>query len=80
VRGKNGGFHLGKNASEINLLDVICYAEQELNIVKSFGNEKAQPLLNENSKFENIMDNTIDAFIDTIGNYSLQDIINFKSN
>lgn len=75
VRGKNGGFCLGKEPSEISIGDLIRYTEDDLNIVECLSHKKGRCALIENCKFANIMKEALGAFLSVADSYTLEDIV-----
>lgn len=74
VRGKNGGFRLGKPPEDIKIGDVIRYTEDDLNIVECFDDEKTTCQLKDNCGFEKIMTQALSAFLEIADNYTLADL------
>lgn len=75
IRGKNGGFRLGKDASEINIGELIRYAEDDMAIVECFGNKEGRCSLREECNFSNIMLEALNAFMATVDKYTLSDLV-----
>ena len=78
IRGKNGGFRLGKEPKDINLGEPVRYTEEDLNIVECFSNKEGRCVLREECNFSNVMKEALLAFLTTIDNYTLEDLISDK--
>ena len=78
IRGKNGGFRLGKEAKDINIGELVRYTEDDLNIVECFGNKDGRCALKEECNFSNVMEEALAAFLSTIDKYTLEDLIGDK--
>ena len=74
VRGKNGGFRLGRPPEDIKLGDVIRYTEDDLNIVECFDEESTTCQLKENCGFEKVVTEALGAFLEIADNYTLADL------
>lgn len=79
IRGKNGGFRLGKEAKDINIGELIRYTEDDLNIVECFGNKEGRCALKEECNFSNVMEEALDAFLATVDKYTLEDLVSDKN-
>ena len=79
IRGKNGGFRLGKEPKDINVGELVRYTEDDLNIVECFNNDKSRCALLEECNFSGIMGEALDAFLSTVDKYTLADLIQVKA-
>ncbi len=75
VRGKNGGFKLGKKPEEIKIGDLIRYTEEDLTIVECLGTGSSDFMLVGHCNFGNVMNEALDAFINVADSYTLADLI-----
>ncbi|MCL4168581.1 UNVERIFIED_CONTAM: hypothetical protein GTU68_037924 [Idotea baltica] len=75
VRGKNGGFKLGKEPKEINIGAVIRYTEDDLNIVDCMSSSEDNCSLKEDCRFGDVMGEALQAFLTTIDKYTLDDLV-----
>lgn len=75
VRGKNGGFKLGKEPKDINIGAVIRYTEDDLNIVENLSSNENDYALEEEGRFADVIGEALQAFLMTLDNYTLEDIL-----
>ena len=75
IRGKNGGFRLGKDPADINIGALIRYTEEDMNIVECFGSKEGRCALKEECRFSGVMEEALQAFLTTIDKYTLKDLL-----
>ena len=75
IRGKNGGFRLGRDAKDINIGELIRYTEDELNIVKCLDGNDAICFGQNKCHFACVIKESLDAFLATLDKYTLKDIV-----
>ncbi len=75
VRGKNGGFRLGKKAEDINIGNVIRFTEDDLSIVECYGIKEGRCGLIEECNFSSVMAEALNAFLGVADKYTLADLI-----
>jgi len=74
VRGRSGGFRLGKKPEEINLGAVIRLTEPDFELVECFATGN-QCLITGYCKLPNILNEALGAFLQTLEKYTLADIL-----
>ncbi|PCJ41895.1 MAG: Rrf2 family transcriptional regulator [Alphaproteobacteria bacterium] len=74
VRGKNGGFRLGKPARDINLGTLIRYTEDDLSVVECLGGKKSQCKIIELCMLAGVLQMALDAFFDVLDRHTLEDL------
>ena len=72
VRGKGGGIYLGMDARDINIAEVIKAMEKNTEIVDC--NKNTCPMIGA-CKLKGILNQATQSFFDSIGQYSLVDVI-----
>lgn len=75
VRGKNGGFKLGKEPKDINIGAVIRYTEDDLNIVENLSSSENDYALEEEGRFADVIGEALQSFLMTLDNYTLEDLL-----
>ena len=75
IRGKNGGFRLGKDPADINIGALIRYTEEDMNIVECFGNKEDRCTLKNECRFSGVMEEALHAFLTTVDKYTLKDLL-----
>ena len=75
IRGKNGGFRLGKDPRDINIGELIRYTEEDLKIVECFGKKKGKCTLKDECTFADVMEEALQAFLSTVDKYTLNDLV-----
>ena len=78
VRGKNGGFRLGKDPKDINVGVLIRYTEDDLSIVECFSSKEDRCALIDECAFSNVMQEALQAFMGAAEKYTLADLIKDK--
>lgn len=74
VRGKNGGFRLGRPADKINLGDLVRYTEDELAIVECFGEGNKNCKIVECCILSRVLHMAMAAFFKVLDDHTLGDI------
>ena len=75
TKGRNGGLKLGLEPSEINLGKVLVATEENLNLVECMANPKLCPLMTSDSNLKRILSKSLQAFINELSKYTLEDIL-----
>ena len=75
TKGRNGGLKLGVDPSEINLGKVLIAAEENLNLVECMSNPELCPLMTNGCNLKKILSKSLQAFIDELSKYTLEDIL-----
>ncbi|MBU5315455.1 Rrf2 family transcriptional regulator [Clostridium bornimense] len=75
TKGRNGGLKLGLEPSEINLGKVLVATEENLNLVECMANPKLCPLMTNNCNLKGILSKSLQAFINELSKYTLEDIL-----
>ncbi len=73
TRGKNGGIHLAKLPTEINIGSVVRLTEQNQAMVECFNKDKNNCIITPGCRLQNIMHEALDAFLKVLDNYTLAD-------
>lgn len=74
VRGRSGGIKLGKKPEEINLRDLIRLTEPDFRLVECFG-QNNNCIISSFCKLPGPLNKALDAFMETLGNYTLKDMM-----
>jgi len=74
VRGKNGGFRLGKPARDINLGALVRYTEDDLSVVECFDDKESQCKIIELCMLAGILQMALDSFFDVLDRHTLEDL------
>ena len=77
MQGKGGGFELALEPSEILLGDVIRETENDFYMVECFNPEGVCPIVKA-CKLQNILADALNAFMETLDQYTLADITDNK--
>ena len=75
TKGRNGGLKLGVDPSEINLGKVLIATEENLNLVECMSNPELCPLMTSGCNLKRILSKSLQAFIDELSKYTLEDIL-----
>ena len=75
TKGRNGGLKLGLEPSEINLGKVLVATEENLNLVECMANPKLCPLMTSDCNLKRILSKSLQAFINELSKYTLEDIL-----
>ena len=75
LKGRNGGIKLGMKPEDINLKNILLTTEENLTLVKCFS--RGQCTCNDigSCNLKLIMNNSLDAFMKQLSNYSLADLL-----
>lgn len=77
VQGKGGGIRLASSPDEIMLGEVIRETEKDLFIVECFGPDGQCPIVRA-CKLRHVLGEALNAFLDTLDQYSLADVTDNK--
>ncbi len=80
LKGRNGGIRLGKNASEINLGDVLVFCEDFTRVVECNKNGMNCTYNNDKCLIKNIVRSATEKFINEFRKYTLLDAVNLIKN
>lgn len=75
TRGRNGGFRLAKQPSEINIGWVIRQTEENWNVVECFDEQNGFCILNPNCRLKGVVGRALKAYFDVLDSYTLADIV-----
>lgn len=78
IRGRNGGIRLAKNPRDINIGEVVTHTEEDFHIVECFHREANQCLISPSCKLRFVFYEAIQAFINVLKGYTLEDLIQNK--
>ncbi len=73
-RGPGGGITLARPATEINLADVICDMEEDMNLVTCFY-ENGECVIKSVCRLKDVLQQALSSYIDELNRYSLQDLL-----
>lgn len=74
IKGRNGGLKLGISPKDINLGEVLKLTEENLNLVECMGDTGICPLFC-GCKLKGVISNSLNAFIEEMSSYTLEDIL-----
>lgn len=74
TRGKGGGLRLGKAASAINIAALVRDTEPDFHTVECFDRERGTCRITHACTLKHILSDATEAFLGTLGRYSLADI------
>lgn len=74
-KGKGGGIRLIQKPEEINLRDIFIVLEPNLSLVECFSPESNSCCIVRACGLKNIFKEALNAFLDTLGEYTLEDAI-----
>ncbi|WP_339864189.1 Rrf2 family transcriptional regulator [Paremcibacter congregatus] len=74
VRGKNGGFRLGRPAAEINVGQLVRYTEEDMSIVECFSQETSNCKIAASCKLSIALSQALKAFLTVLDGYTLADL------
>lgn len=77
-RGPGGGLTLARPASEINLADVICDVEEDMNLVSCFEDD-GECVITPVCRLREALSESLAAYMSTLGHYNLQDLLEPRS-
>lgn len=75
IKGRMGGLKLGVAPKEINLGQVLRITEDNLNIVECLNKECVCEFMNTECKLKNVVQRSLDKFIEEFSHYTLEDIL-----
>ena len=75
IKGRMGGLKLGVSPREINLGKVLMITEDNLNIVECLNKDCVCEFMNSECKLKNIVQSSLNRFIEEFSNYTLEDIL-----
>lgn len=78
VRGKNGGFRIGKPPKDINMGKLVRFTEDDLNVVECFNEETNNCKIVNHCMFAGVLQMALDAFFDVLDGHNLDDLIEDK--
>jgi len=73
-RGPGGGISLARPADEINLAEVICDMEEDMNLVSCFC-ENGECVIKSDCRLKEVLEQALGAYIKALDKYSLQDLL-----
>ena len=73
IRGKGGGFHLGRKPEEINLGELICKLEPSMKLVDC---EEPVCRISPACRLQSILAEAMNGFMDVLNSYTLADLVN----
>jgi Rrf2 family iron-responsive transcriptional regulator len=74
VRGRNGGIRLGRDASDITLLDVVRLTEDNFNMAECFDRDDTDCPLVETCRLSSALREALGAFFGVLAKYSIADL------
>lgn len=77
VRGRNGGFRLAKESSEINIGEVVRHTEEDFHLVECFKDHN-QCVVSPVCSLKFILNDALDAFLRVLDQYTVADIVENK--
>lgn len=75
IKGRNGGIKLGIEPKDINLGDILKVTEENMSIVECMNLRGNCPLIIKDCKLKKVISNSLEAFIDEMSKYTLEDIL-----
>lgn len=75
VRGKNGGFRIGKTADEINLGELIRYTEEKLKVIENLEDENNDGNQAIQRNFDCVINEAMNAFFEVVDRYTIADLL-----
>lgn len=79
IQGKNGGIRLALPPEDINLGKIVEQVEPDFNLVECFGDREDKCCISPACRLKGLFRQAQRAFLDSLENYSLSDIIKNKS-
>lgn len=77
IRGRNGGIRLAKEPKDINIGKVVMETEDDFNIVECM-NKDGGCVISPSCKLKHILHEAVQAFVQILEEYTLEDITNNK--
>ena len=75
VRGKNGGLRLGRRPDEITVGEIVRRMEPDMALVECFRNAGSQCRIVTVCVLQNVLEEALDRFLDTLDGYTLADLL-----
>ena len=75
VRGRGGGFRLGRAPEDIRVGDVIRYTEDKMDLVECFDPETSHCRIEPVCGLRGVLEEALDAFLKTLDRYTLADLV-----
>ena len=75
LRGRSGGLRLARKAADINLGDVVRYAEADFAIVECFEGGAGECLITPSCRLKSVLHEAVKAFLGALDGYSLDDLV-----
>lgn len=75
IKGRNGGLKIGIEPKDINLGDILKITEENMSIVECMKVGGDCPLIIKGCKLKKVISNSLDAFIEEMSKYTLEDIL-----
>ena len=77
IQGKGGGFELAMNPKDISVGDVVRNTESDFYVVECFNPGGDCPIV-KSCKLQHILNDALNAFLETLDEYTLEDITTNK--
>lgn len=75
LRGRGGGLALARPPDEINVGDVVRHTEDRMDLVECFDPERSHCRIEPVCGLRGVLEEALDAFLDTLDRYTLADLI-----
>lgn len=75
VRGRGGGFRLGRAPEDIRVGDVIRYTEDKMDLVECFDPETSHCRIEPVCGLRGVFEEALDAFLKALDSYTLADLV-----
>jgi Rrf2 family nitric oxide-sensitive transcriptional repressor len=75
VRGRGGGFRLGRAPEDIRVGDVIRYTEDKMDLVECFDPETSHCRIEPVCGLRGVLEEALDAFLKALDRYTLADLV-----
>ena len=75
TKGRNGGLKLGVDLGERRIVKKLIATEENLNLVECMSNPELCPLMTSGCNLKKILSKSLQAFIDELSKYTLEDIL-----
>ncbi|HEX7787452.1 MAG TPA: Rrf2 family transcriptional regulator, partial [Methylomirabilota bacterium] len=75
VRGRGGGFRLGRAPEDIRVGDVIRYTEDKMDLVECFDPETSHCRIEPVCGLRGVLEEALDAFLNALDRYTLADLV-----
>lgn len=80
VRGRNGGVKLGRDASEINIFDVVRVTEENFSMAECFDSDTAECPLIDSCNLNAALREALNAFFAVLSKHTIADLTANKTN